>query len=820
MSLGALLGLDIYLPGTPQEMVRPIDTFPYSICHCGSLFEAEDAEKRARDRILRNNAVCRRQQPSSFEEACAYGNLPMVMHMYLQGHIHLPTRRALYESQDATPLMWAAFRGHLTIVRFLVDKGAAVNVSNSLGHTALHWAIIAGKMDIVRFLLDHGADPSQRDKQGYDAAFVAVQNDQLPSLLMLTEDSIAAGTLRLEGGRYVQGEPVKSASETENCRFYDLSPDRRDLSGHGLIHWAAWRNSTSICQYLVEYWGFAVNLCDGQGRTPLHWAAREGFAEVLEYLLSCGADTGASDHDGSTALYYAKSRGHLEATYVLEAHLCRDIIYPNPSVSVKFLAKGEGDPKDETPHLAPDRSVETITNRETPACDRTPQNFVSILKDTNESPKCHFGNSYVTVRERRSAGTLRMIHSHPMFALRALSGVVYVLLFYLFLYLIYPVFSYFPIWLYLLKNFLWNYLAPQRIQGSKPAPTHSKSFFSTHVIVTSIAGALRGTSEFRQREPSNFFALLTLLGLQVVAWHSLGFMPFLPGVFTFSNSAANLRAKVLDKPHILERLDTVIQDTHGYFGGQVLGYLFDNSFSKMTTTVLSLLLGLTITSMVLTKCLSMRSVDKKCEGGTWWNSPLWRILQRRAYRCLHPRSYLMERHVQLPLRSFYCPERDVVVRRYDGYSILLDCPVGESNHVLFVLSVTFLALFEGLIFLWGLHQAMIYLAAVTRMDRSWFESITIAFKSSSIIENYVREEREFMPDISVILPLVSKSVSGTIYSWTKIFVQLLIYGLPGQLPPKLSLLESKPEMPMSFFKGLLSKAYFFSFILNLRCLTH
>ncbi|CCW63997.1 unnamed protein product [Phytomonas sp. EM1] len=810
MSLGALLGLDTYLPGTPQEMVKPIDAFPYSICDCGSTFEAGDADKRLKDKLRHDNAVRRRQQPSCFEEACAYGNLPMVMYMCQQGGINVATRHALYESQDATPLMWAAFRGHLSIVRFLVDQEAAVNACNSLGHTALHWAIIAGKFDVVRFLLDHGADPWQRDNQGFDAAFVAVQNDQLPSLVMLTEDSIAAGVLRLEGGRYVQSEPAKGDGERENCQFYYLNPDLRDTAGHGLMHWAAWRNSATTCQYLVEYWGYEVNVRDSQGRTPLLWAAREGFAEVIEYLLSCGADTDVVDEDGYTALHYTKSRGHPEATYVLETHPCGGKRYPNSSCCVELPATDEKDAKSAASHLKTDPLVEIQTGRKASTCDTVAYQSVLILDDHTVPSKCHAKNSYATVRERRAAGTLRMMRFHPMFALRALAGVVYIVFFYLFFHFVYPAFSYFLIWIYLLKNFLWDYLTPQRIQGSRPAPKRENGFFSAHVIVSSIAGSLRGTWVFRQREPSNLFAILTLLGLQVMAWHSLGFTPFLPCMSTLSNSDANLRSKIQNDPQTLKVVDTIVQDVHQYFGGYTLGYFFGSSLSRMIMTVLPLFLGLTITNMVLTKCLSMRSVDKKCEGGTWQTSPLWRILQRRAYRWLHPRSYLMERHAQIPLRSFYCPERDVVIRRYDGYSILLDCPVGESNHLPFVLSITFLALFEGLILSWGLQQAIMYTGAIARMDRAWHESITIAFKDASSIEKYVREERNFIATDPQNIPLLSVCIFEALWKWAKILMKLFVYGLPGNQPPRLSLLESKIElMSMPFYERFPKEAYFF-----------
>ncbi|RLA64541.1 MAG: ankyrin repeat domain-containing protein, partial [Epsilonproteobacteria bacterium] len=48
---------------------------------------------------------------------------------------------------------WAANRGHLNIVKFLVDKGADIHVCNDL---ALKWASDKGHVDVVEYLKSCG----------------------------------------------------------------------------------------------------------------------------------------------------------------------------------------------------------------------------------------------------------------------------------------------------------------------------------------------------------------------------------------------------------------------------------------------------------------------------------------------------------------------------------------------------------------------------------------------------------------------------------------------------------------------------------------
>ncbi|XVF10106.1 hypothetical protein REPUB_Repub07fG0154400 [Reevesia pubescens] len=51
--------------------------------------------------------------------------------------------------------------------------------------------------------------------------------------------------------------------------------------------------------------GVSVNLLDGEGRTPLHWAVDRGHLKITEALVSRNADVNAKDNEGQTPLHYA-----------------------------------------------------------------------------------------------------------------------------------------------------------------------------------------------------------------------------------------------------------------------------------------------------------------------------------------------------------------------------------------------------------------------------------------------------------------------------------------------------------------------------------
>jgi hypothetical protein len=67
------------------------------------------------------------------------------------------------------PLHIAAFKGHETVLRWLLKHGAEANVTSlTSGYvTPLHAAVARGYLGCARALLDAGADPNARDRDGF-----------------------------------------------------------------------------------------------------------------------------------------------------------------------------------------------------------------------------------------------------------------------------------------------------------------------------------------------------------------------------------------------------------------------------------------------------------------------------------------------------------------------------------------------------------------------------------------------------------------------------------------------------------------------------
>ncbi|SPP24013.1 ankyrin repeat-containing protein 13 [Orientia tsutsugamushi] len=93
------------------------------------------------------------------------------MNNYLQLRARLlyATTRNIFSSINKHPLPYAAKKGYIDVVKYLIDHGINVNTQNHWNNTALHFASHSGNTHMVKLLLDNNANPNLQNKSNNTA---------------------------------------------------------------------------------------------------------------------------------------------------------------------------------------------------------------------------------------------------------------------------------------------------------------------------------------------------------------------------------------------------------------------------------------------------------------------------------------------------------------------------------------------------------------------------------------------------------------------------------------------------------------------------
>jgi ankyrin repeat protein len=250
---------------------------------------------------------------------------------------------------QTSPLLEAVINGNFDVAKLLLDHGADPNLAAVGGGAPLYavlnvvWAPRSVRpqpraqlnqklsyLDMMQALLDKGANPNARllmriwysgnlsgvDEIGATPFWRAAYASDIPAMRLLVANGADPNIGTIKGAGRPLADDMMMNGEREYKEISPLPPVPVGGSGvppliaaagvgygegfAGNTHHYAPSGMLAAVKYLVEELHADVNATDHEGNTALHDAAARGDVEMIQYLVSKGADVKLVNREGKT----------------------------------------------------------------------------------------------------------------------------------------------------------------------------------------------------------------------------------------------------------------------------------------------------------------------------------------------------------------------------------------------------------------------------------------------------------------------------------------------------------------------------------------
>lgn len=235
-----------------------------------------------------------------------------------------------------TPLIIAVEGKHLGIVKYLVELGANVNITNYCGLTLLQLAVYGKNSEMIEYLISLGL----RGK--YSTIHEAIEKEDLSEVQFFIEEKkinkdeknffgetplhVAVKLGHLDIVKYlienganknaynkIGYTPLRIAIEKDNREIKDYLISKEARGKYSTIHEAIRKGDRLEVEFFIKEKKIDKDEKNLFGETPLHVAAKLGYLDIVEYLIQNGANKEAQNDRGETPLRLVVNKNQVKA---------------------------------------------------------------------------------------------------------------------------------------------------------------------------------------------------------------------------------------------------------------------------------------------------------------------------------------------------------------------------------------------------------------------------------------------------------------------------------------------------------------------------
>ena len=275
-----------------------------------------------------------------------------------------------------TALIEASQQGHYQVVEILLKNGADPNIHNDEEVTALSLAILQGHYQVVEVLLKNGADPEIGGR--IDSVSVAAIFGNIRCLKII-EKHTKLSLKSLSMGWYCACNMGHVPIITFLSNRLDIVSDQTDLTVS-----CAEGDLGSVVDQLMSG-KISPDVQFVHGVTPLMISSSCGHTDIVEALITAGANVNKTDEYGDTALDYTEQAKQDKTRHLLLQHGGLH------GTELVITSKTPEEPSGES-NFSTDEDISNLQSPDTTIFTRRKRklNISSIIKYLEDSIDTHF----------------------------------------------------------------------------------------------------------------------------------------------------------------------------------------------------------------------------------------------------------------------------------------------------------------------------------------------------------------------------------------------------------------------------------------------